>query len=302
MKKLFIFLFIFSLVISVQADTVRLKPYILAGIETGGIDIVVTKTEALLNENGFNVVGKYSPMKDPNRIVIIATHKLITDPVEKYGGMHAFAGVIRFGIIKNGDNIEISYTNPVYWGNAYYRKKYPEVEPAYNELSNLLVGMFNSLSEVKNLPYGSKKGVKTKKLRKYHYMIFMPYFDDVVKLAKKTEYDTVIKKIEENFTKKIGGVEKVYRIDFPGKQLTLFGGALFGKKGESKFLPKIDKKDPRHVAFMPYEFLVMKDRVVMLHGKFRIALSFPDLSMGTFMKIVSTPGNIAGYFKDIVRK
>ena len=162
--------------------------------------------------------------------------------------------------------------------------------------------MFNSLAEVKNLPYGSKKGVKIKKLRKYHYMAFMPYFDNVVKLAKKTNYDAVIKKIEENFSKKLGSVEKVYRIDFPGKNLTLFGGALYGKKGESKFLPKIDKKDPRHVTFMPYEFLVMKDRVVMLHGKFRIALSFPDLSMGTFMKIVSTPGNIADYFKDIVRK
>lgn len=302
MKKLLIFLFIFSLMISVQANTDRLKPYILAGVEAGEIDTIVTKTETLLTENGFNAIGKYSPMKDPNRIVIIATHKLLTDPVEKFGGLHALAAVMRFGIIKSGDNFEISYTNPVYWGNAYYRKKFPEVENSYNELSRILLGMFGSLSEVKNLPYGSKKGVKVKKLRKYHYMIFMPYFDDVVKLAKKTDYDSVIKKIEENFAKKIGGVEKVYRIDFPGKQLTLFGGALFGKKGESKFLPKIDKKDPRHVTFMPYEFLVMKDRVVMLHGKFRIALSFPDLSMGTFMKIVSTPGNIADYFKDIVRK
>ena len=60
-----------------------------------------------------------------NRIVIIATHKLLTDPVEKFGGLHALAAVMRFGIIKSGDNFEISYTNPVYWGNAYYRKKFP---------------------------------------------------------------------------------------------------------------------------------------------------------------------------------
>ncbi len=302
MKKSLVILFIFSLVISINAGTERLKPYILAGIEKGEITDVITKTEALLSESGFNIIGKYSPMKDPDRAVIIATHKLLTDPVEKFGGMYAFASVIRFGIIKNGENIELSYTNPIYWGNAYYRKKFPDVESGYNELNKMIVSMFSSLSEVKNLAYGSKKGVKIKKLRKYHYMIFMPYFKNVVKLAKKTDYKAVLAKIEENFVKKIGGVEKVYRIDFPDKQLTLFGGALFGKKGESKFLPKIDKKDPRHVAFMPYEFLVMKDRVVMLHGKFRIALSFPDLSMGTFMKIVSTPGNIADYFKDIVRK
>ena len=302
MRKIFFILLVLTTFFIVHADVEKLKPYILAGIETGEIESVLTKTENLLTENGFSAIGKYSPMQDPNRVVIVATHKLLTDSVEKFGGLHAFAAVIRFGIIKNGNNIEISYMNPVYWGNAYYRKKFPEVESGYNELNKIIIEMFNSLAEVKNLPYGSKKGVKIKKLRKYHYMVFMPYFDSVVKLAKKTDYDSVIKKIEKNFSKKLGVVEKVYRIDFPGKKLTLFGGALYGKKGESKFLPKIDKKDPRHVTFLPYEFLVMKDRVVMLHGKFRIALSFPDLSMGTFMKIVSTPGNIADYFKDIVRK
>lgn len=302
MKKSLIILFIFSLVISAYGNTVKLKPYILAGIENGEKEDVIKKTETLLTENEFEILGKYSPMKDQNRTVIIATHKLLTDPVNKLGGLHAFSGVIRFGVFKNGENIEVSYTNPLYWGNAVYRKKFPEVESGYNKLSTIVKDMFKSLTMVKNIQYGSKKGLKIKKLRKYHYMIFMPYFDDVVKLAKKTDFDTIIKNIEANFAKKIGGVEKVYRLDFPGKKLTLFGGALYGKNGESKFIPKIDKKDPRHITFMPYEFLVMKDRVVMLHGKFRIALSFPDLSMGTFMKIVSTPGKIENYFKDIVRK
>ena len=30
----------------------------------------------------------------------------------------------------------------------------------------------------------------------------------------------------------------------------------------------------------------------MLHGKYRIALNWPELTMGTFMKIMSTPGDI----------
>jgi len=43
--------------------------------------------------------------------------------------------------------------------------------------------------------------------------------------------------------------------------------------------------------------LVDDNKVYMLHGRFRIALSFPDLSMGTFMKIMSTPGDIEKMLK-----
>ncbi len=301
MKKSIIILFLLTFIFTLHGDTITLKPYILAGIETGEKENAVLKVEDLLKSNEFEILGKYSPMKDPERVVIIATHIILKKAVEKLGGLSAFASVLRFGIIKNGDNFEISYTNPIYWGNAYYRKKFPDVESGYNELASKLTEMFKSLQRVENLPYGSKKGLTVKKLRKYHYMIFMPYFDDVVKLAKKTDYNNMITRIEGNLKNKKGGVEKVYRIDFPEQKLTLFGGALYGKDGESKFIPKIDKKDPRHVTFMPYELLVMKDTVVMLHGRFRIALSFPDLKMGTFMKIVSTPGNIADYFKDLTK-
>ena len=301
MKKLLIILFISTIVFSLNGDTIRLKPYILAGVQSGDSENVVMKIEELLTSNDFKILGKYSPMQDSERIVIVATHKILTDQVEKFGGLSAFASVLRFGILKNEDGYEISYTNPLYWGNAYYRKKFPDVESGYNKLNSQLIAMFKSLSKVDNIQYGSKKGLKIKKLRKYHYMVFMPYFDDVVKLAKKTNYNSIIAKIEENLANKKGGVEKVYRIDFPQQNVTLFGAALYGKDGESKFIPKIDKKDPRHVTFMPYEFLVMKDRVVMLHGRFRIALSFPDLKMGTFMKIVSTPGNIKDYFKALTK-
>ena len=71
-----------------------------------------------------------------------------------------------------------------------------------------------------------------------------------------------------------------------------------GENGEGKFMPKIDLGTPKHTAFLPYEFLVVDNKVHMLHGRYRIALSFPDLSLGTFMKIVSTPGDI----KDLLEK
>jgi hypothetical protein len=47
---------------------------------------------------------------------------------------------------------------------------------------------------------------------------------------------------------------------------------------------------------------VLDDRVVSLHGKYRIALSFPDLGMGRFMKIMSTPGDIADAQRTLAEK
>jgi len=39
----------------------------------------------------------------------------------------------------------------------------------------------------------------------------------------------------------------------------------------------------------------------MLHGRFRIALSFPDLTMGTFTKIMSTPGEIEDLLSSLTK-
>lgn len=57
-------------------------------------------------------------------------------------------------------------------------------------------------------------------------------------------------------------------------------------------MPKIDIGSPKHTGFLPYELLIVGNKAYMLHGRFRIALSFPDLTMSQFMKIVSTPGYI----------
>ncbi len=66
-------------------------------------------------------------------------------------------------------------------------------------------------------------------------------------------------------------------------------------------MPIIDIGTNKLTAFLPYELLVLNDKAYMLHGRFRIALSFPDLTMGTFMKIVSTPGNIEDMLESVTQ-
>ena len=43
---------------------------------------------------------------------------------------------------------------------------------------------------------------------------------------------------------------------------------------------------------MPYEIILQGKTASILHGRYRIALHWPELTMGTFMKIMSTPGDI----------
>jgi hypothetical protein len=131
-------------------------------------------------------------------------------------------------------------------------------------------------------------------------MFGMPYFDDVEDLGDFDEYTTAIKTIDKNLNKGVPNVKLIYKYEIPHMDLTLYGLALSGEDGEAKFLPTIDITTPKHTAFLPYEMLVKGKEVIMLHGRFRIAVAFPDLKMGTFTKIMSTPGDIEDMLKQVV--
>ena len=82
----------------------------------------------------------------------------------------------------------------------------------------------------------------------------------------------------------------MYQLVYPDRKIAVFGVGLMDKEdGEAHFLPIIGEE---HVAAMPYEIILQNNTATMLHGKYRIALHWPDLTMGTFMKIMSTPGDI----------
>ena len=69
------------------------------------------------------------------------------------------------------------------------------------------------------------------------------------------------------------------------------------KKGESRFLSIIGEK---HIAAMPYEVILQGNVATILHGRFRFALYWPELTMGTFTKIMSTPGDVEKFLKGLV--
>ncbi len=298
MKKIIVLLFAVGILFQVNAG--GLNPYILGAISSKSVSELKSTVSSALSAQGLNVVGSYMPAADKNRVVIIISHSQLEKAVQQIGGLTGFAATLRVAITREGNITNISYTNPVYWGNAYFREDFSKVKSNYDAVAKSFEAAMKAFGTYKGTPFGSQKGEDAEDLHKYHYMMGMPYFDDTNELKEFDSYDEAVAKIDANLKKGVPNVKLVYKYEIPGKKLALYGIALSGEDGEGKFLPKIDITSPKHTAFLPYEILVMDDEVHMLHGRFRIAIAFPDLTMGTFTKIMSTPGEIEDMLEKVV--
>ncbi len=284
-----------------QAISQNLYPYVLAFTTTESISDISDKIEDQLGQNGIKMVGKYQPASDKNRFIIIFTSPELESAVKKIGGLSGFAATLRIGITTENGKSVVSYTNPTYWGNAYFRNDFTKVAAYYALLTQHLENAMKASGPFVGKSFGSKQGLPLTELRKYHYMFGMPYFEDNVELGSFASYAAALAKVQASAKRGVPNVKLLYKVSIPGKDLTLFGFGLSGANGEGQFLPVIDIASPKHTAFLPYEVLVMGNKVLMLHGRYRIALSFPDLTMGTFTKIMSTPGDIEDMLKQLVK-
>ena len=270
----------------------NLKPYTIGAYTKGDIKTTATKVSEQLKANGFNILGAYQPVDDGNRWIITYTSDDIISAVKKVGGLTGLATVWRVALTKENEQILISYPTPRYWGNAYFRDNFPKVEELYDSYAKKIEKALAACGEGGGTTFGSLKGLEVDKLRDYKYMIGMPKFNKTKKLNEFDSFQEAIGKIDDNLANGVTNLELVYEYAIPDMEIKVYGIGLSGENGETKFMPKIDTAIPKHTAFLPYEFIVVGNEVHMLHGRFRIALSFPDLKMGQFMKIVSTPPDI----------
>jgi len=240
-----------------------------------------------LTGNGFEVVGEYSPYETAH--IIIVTN----DALKKVAGSHERAGYVagqRVAITKVGDQIQITYTNPAYMAAAYH------VKGNVSAVTDALKAALGSVKE-----FGPAEGLDADDIEGYHYTFGMEYFDEPNSLADYDSYEDAVAAVEKGLAAKAGGATKVYRIDVPGKKQTLFGVALSSESTGNKYMDdgfimnEIDFKELRSTAHLPYDILVTGDEVEALHGRFRIAINFPDLSMmgaNSFMNIMASPDAI----------
>lgn len=286
MKKIILSI-ILVLSFSFYSTSQELSPYIKIGESSETINQLSDKIIATLKENSFTVLGSYNPSNKGTLRVIAFTRSDLKNTVIKVSDRGALAAVFKVGLVQNNDKVTISYTNPDYILRAYLRDNYNTYKSVFQKFSSDLKTTFSSIgNEFK--PFGGT--VKADKLKKYHYKVMMPYFTDPIKLNEFSSFEEGLATIEKNLKAKKGYTTQVYKIIYKQQKVAIFGiGLRSTKDGESYFLPKIGQD---HAAALPYEIILQGKKATMLHGKYRIALHWPDLTMGTFMKIMSTPGDI----------
>ncbi len=255
------------------------KPYILARTASQPLDETLTWVRDALTAGGFDIAGEYRPSEGAHILAVTSSTLKSLAAKTGYGG---FGAAQRVSVTVVGDQVQVAYTNPDYMGLVYRMKA--DMAPVRDGLAAALGNQTQA---------GSKHGQTEYNLQHYHYMMFMPYFDDRLKLADHGSYSEAIRAVEQGLAQGAGGTRKIYRIDIPGKEQSLFGVALSQGEGADTVVMQATDIEPfRHTAHLPYELLVNGGEVVALHGKFRIAQSFPDLSMGTFMQISGAPDGI----------
>jgi hypothetical protein len=265
------------------ADDEVLKPFVLGSKGPGSVAEKVEAAKTALAGQGFTLVGTYSPYPDATILVVTSDELKANAAKSEHGG---FGAMERVSVTKGKDGVQVSYVNPVYMANAYRMK---------GDLKAVADKLQAALGRVEE--FGAR-GLTAKQLRKYHYMFGMEYFDEPSVLASYGSYEEAVKAVEAGLAAGKQGVTKVYRIDIPGKKETVFGVAMKGSGDDNKYMDdkyimsEIDFRDIKSTAHLPYEVLVSGDKVYALYARFRIAISFPDLSMmgkNSFMNIMKSP-------------
>jgi len=286
MKKLIL---LFSIIYCTQFNLFAQKEstYYMVASTTEKMETAIQSSKKALTDADFKIIGEYHPESRSDLAVVCYTSSELENLALSFKDRGALAATLKIGFKKEGDIVKVSMINPMYLFYGYFIDGIDKSEATLRKISDAAK---NAMTKVGTdfTPFGGT--LEKSKLQKYHYKVMMPYFGDAEELNDFVSFEEGLKVIKENLDKGKGKTEKVYELIYPDKKVAVFGVALKNQEtGEAKFLPIVGDD---HVAAMPYEIILQGNTASILPGKFRIALHWPELTMGTFMKIMSTPGDI----------
>jgi hypothetical protein len=213
-----------------------------------------------LKENGFGVLSK-TEVLDGETVISITNDQLKQS--------NSFLSVLNILVDKKR---EIRVQNPTYFGAAYLGDKF-----VYGQFSETL----KSLQKVLGDMYETEDILAYSKLKEFSFQPGMAHYADFVEIAE-----------GKNLSEKLGGEKSgkyiAYALELPN------GNILVGHRMRpriNRFLTKIEEE--KNAQLLPYQSMIEKERVIMLDPTYYLALSMPLLSMEEFMKIATTPDEIA---------
>ncbi|SFF34827.1 hypothetical protein SAMN04488120_102340 [Fontimonas thermophila] len=268
-----------------------LQPYVLAYTEPGPLEASVTKVKDKLSTAGFELIGEYSPYAGAHVVAITNADLKSAAGKSEYGG---FGAVQHVAVTQVDGQNQISYLNLRYLAAAY-------------RLNDDLSGTAGQLEAVLGAQqkYGTEKGRTPEQLKSFNYMVGMERFDDFYQLGRHSSYEEAVRTVEANLRQGVGGTAFVYKLEIPGKKQTVFGVSranVSDKRANDKHImaDTVEKMFTiKTTPYLPYQMMVNDQDVIALHMRFRMAVWHPDLTMGTFGKLISSPGAIEELFRQV---
>jgi hypothetical protein len=243
---------------------------------------VVEEVEGKLQAAGFQVLGHYFPKQLPDYGVVVVSDEGILNDIRALGGANIVGAGIRIGVKSDGT---VSYMNPDYWYRAFFRGQFAKAEKSVRAVQEKLARSLGA-----GLGFGGDETAAD--LPRYRYILGMERFDsEKNELAEFVSFDQAVKTIRDNLDKGVARTSKIYEVVMPNEKIAVFGVAMNDPTlGDASWILRIGGQ--QSIAALPYEIYVVNNTANALYGRYRIALSYPDLNMGHFMRIVSTPDEI----------
>ena len=209
--RLFVMLSVLLFSLSALAEDATYQPFIVASSGPGTLADKTQSTLASLEAAGFEIAGQYSPVDGTNIIVVTNDELKKIASLSDRGG---YAAGQRVAVSEAGENIEVSFVNPLYIQFGY--RLAGNMQPISDMLSETLGH--------ESFCGADGKKMTAKKLEKYHYMMGMQRFDDPSELGSFDSYEAAVAAVENGLAKQGDSLTQVYRIDIPGKQQTVPAG------------------------------------------------------------------------------
>jgi len=269
-----VLMLLLGLSLSGGAVAAEMRGYILAERSYNTLERVNEAVLEKLKKNGFEILGDYNPEEGVNIFVVTSRGLKRAATKSEFGG---FGAVIRVSVARvtlddGRKEIQVAYNNPEYMALAYQMG---------SRLTSVKAKLKKALGAIEE--FGGAVDEAT--LPDYNYTIGLEGFTGFFELASFKSYGEAVKTVESNLGKGRFGISQVFRLDIPGRKQTLFGIGMKANVEEHRFLNDeylmdiIDYQQPRRYPHLPYEVLVIDNRVIAMHPHFRIAINFPDLHM-----------------------
>jgi len=214
--------------------------------------------KAKLVANGFEIVGTYKPAE--NGTTILYTNAAMKADASK--PMRGLAAVGR--ILVDDERKQVHIANPVYFDKAFKQDQYNHAVASATYFA--LEKAFGPLKS-------SEDVWEFNKLPDYHFMMGMPYYQEMDIVGEGTSDALVAKaKAAKGMIVDLGAGRYLAFVDLD--------------KRTSQFVKKIGTQN---AELLPWAVLIEDGKAKALNAKYFIAISYPLLDMGGFMGIMTIP-------------